>query len=261
MINKFCNICKKSINSYYYSNSTNFLYCSYCDAVSRYPMPSLFELEAIYAESYSTSNVLTGETNQESGSYANNQYSQFIDQIIPNIDTINILDYGCGTGGLIKIFDSRGIRVSGYDFSINAQEFLDENNSMRVLRSLTEVSNNKFDLILMIEVIEHLLVPVNSLFELNQCLTSNGKLFITTPNRLGWRARISGSNWREAQKKFHLYLFSEKSLRNLLENNGFKNIKRIRFSPITRPGIKYYIWGRFMQLIGFGGTLCMTAEK
>jgi len=96
--------------------------------------------------------------------------------------------------------------------------------------------------------------------ELAGCLESGGKVFITTPNRNGWRARVEGGRWREARKKFHLYLFDETSIRYLLLKGGFSNIRRIRFSPITRPGLAHWLWGRVMQMIGLGGTLCITAE-
>ena len=118
-----------------------------------------------------------------------------------------------------------------------------------------------YDLVSMIEVIEHLSDLWATLRSVHAALRPGGKLFVTTPNRKGWRARLEGGNWREARKKFHLLLFDEMSLRHHLQATGFDSIVRVRFSPVVKAGFAMWATARTTQLAGMGGTLCVIASR
>jgi hypothetical protein len=91
-------------------------------------------------------------------------------------------------------------------------------------------------------------------------LRRGGRIFVTTPNLRGLRARVEGGNWREASKKFHVVLFDFSSLRALLHSAGFKRVRRIRFSPVQRKGFAFHIGARALQVTGLAGTVCLVAE-
>ncbi len=126
---------------------------------------------------------------------------------------------------------------------------------------LAGIPRDSYDLITMIEVIEHLTDLSATLEILRAALKPGGTLFVTTPNRRGWRAILEQGNWREARKKFHLFLFDRNSLRHHLRSAGFHQITQIRLSPVPKPGLPVWLFGRAMQLLGLGGTLCFRASR
>jgi ubiquinone/menaquinone biosynthesis C-methylase UbiE len=113
----------------------------------------------------------------------------------------------------------------------------------------------------MIEVIEHLTDLKETLKEIYRVLAPEGKLFVTTPNRTGFRARIEKGNWREARKKFHLFLFDWRSISFYLKRVGFAAVERNVFSPFQKEGWKFAIYARATQAVGMSGTLCVLASK
>lgn len=245
---------------YFSEGEIDFFCCNHCSLVWRNPIPDIPELTAIYKEAYAADNVTSGNTDQESGGYATEQYAAYLSKNVLQKSDL-ILDYGTATGELVEKLRSLGFAANGYEFSEEARDYCRLNRNIELFKTPSDIPKTRYSVITLIEVIEHLREPGQDLRELAGCLEAGGQLFITTPNRNGWRARVEGGRWREARKKFHLYLFDETSIRNLLRESGFNNIRRIRFSPITRPGLAHWLWGRVMQLVGLGGTLCITAER
>jgi SAM-dependent methyltransferase len=245
---------------YFVNGEIDFLRCARCSLVWRNPIPDIPELVAIYKDAYAEENVFSGSTNQESGVYATEQYARYlVKHVLLNGDSI--LDYGAATGELVAKLRQLGFATDGYEFSDDARDYCRRNRNIELFDSPADIPKKRYRVITMIEVIEHLREPGSTLRELAACLEAGGQVFITTPNRNGWRARVEGGTWREACKKFHLYLFDETSIINLLRESGFSNIRRLRFTPITRPGLVYWLWGRLMQIIGLGGTLSILAER
>jgi ubiquinone/menaquinone biosynthesis C-methylase UbiE len=104
----------------------------------------------------------------------------------------DILDFGCGTGYLLSLIaKEKGVTVSGLDFSersvIRTKERLSkEGNVGQILFTQdlpSEFPDNHFDLIFLIETIEHLNdhYLYNVLTEIRRLLKVNGKVVITTP--------------------------------------------------------------------------------
>ena len=101
-----------------------------------------------------------------------------------------VLDYGCGTGFIIKHFLNRGYEIYGADTSSQSVEFVNKqyNNfpdfkGAFLLEDLFKL-NKKFDVILVIEVIEHLtdefLDPL--LENVKKLVNPGGRIIFTTPN-------------------------------------------------------------------------------
>lgn len=259
-----CNACGCSarvpLSPYFKKGEVDFVRCTECDLVFRQPMPTPEELELIYREHYSAANVNTGNTNQESGEYALDAYARALyGRLIAPQD--RILDFGCGTGAFVEKLRRAGVtHANGLESSANARAFCQANRGIGLLSSLAEVPPHSVDLITMIEVIEHLTAPLADLSAISAKVRPGGQVFITTPNRLGTRARMEGGLWKEARKKFHLFLFSADSMRLLLQRAGFVDVQQIRFSPVQSSGPARWLLTRMQQAVGLGGTLCFTAK-
>lgn len=239
---------------------TDFKRCTTCNLVLRVPMPTAAELDAIYAALYGDSQIASGQTNQESGTYALQQYAQFLlSQVLRPGQ--RVLDYGCGSGALVQMLRQSQVDAIGLETSAGARQFCLERRGFTLQGSLDEIPAGSVDVITMIEVIEHLTDPHDALLQLSTRLKPGGQLLVTTPNRSGLRARIDGGLWREAAKKFHVVLFDDQSLEHLLLGTGYASARHLRWSPVQRAGAGRWALSRTLQALGLAGTLCYLATR
>lgn len=255
-----CTAHRAPLKQAYYSGETDFKLCTVCGIAFRERFPSDRELVEIYRRAYEDERIGRGDTNQESGRYAAKSYAKFIQRNLWH-QGMRVLDYGAGSGELVEQLRELGIEAQGLEFSDNARRYCEETRGFSLLNGLTSTPDGYFDAVSLIEVIEHLTNISDTLAELSRVLKSGGQLLVTTPNRKGLKARVKRGYWREAQKKFHLYLFDRDSLEFHLKESGFVEARNIVFSPLQRPGIKFLVAARLMQLSLMPGTVCMLAFK
>ncbi len=255
-----CGAPDENVAQYFQAGETDFLICKSCGCVFRKRFPGPEELDDIYRLAYQEENITGDTTDQESSNFAIRNFSDYLTtKIVKPGD--RTLDYGAGSGMLVSELRNRGLVCDGLEFAQSAREFCMRNRGYSLLANLEEVPDGHYQAVTMIEVIEHLTDLPGTLKEIYRVLSPSGSLFITTPNRAGFRARVEKGHWREARKKFHLFLFDWPSIRFHLKRAGFVGVDRIVFSPFQKDGWKYLVYARMMQALGMSGTLCVTASK
>jgi SAM-dependent methyltransferase len=142
-----------------------------------------------------------------------------------------ILDYGAGDGELVGLLLDRGYKVAAYEPSGKRNERLTDRVSGRegFLGLVGLQAKEQFDVVLMVEVIEHILDGEldGALRRLYRFLKKGGTLIVTTPNKedleLGMAyCPVSDTLFHRWQ---HVRSFTAESLSALL--------KRHRFTPIV----------------------------
>lgn len=255
-----CGAQEGHLSQYFSDGEIDFRLCESCGTVFRARFPDPDELYEIYRQAYAEENIDVKNTNQESGDYASKSYARYLkNELVRHGD--RFLDYGTGTGALLAEMKKQGISGDGLEFSESARDYCLSNRGISLKSDLNDVPDGYYQVISMIEVIEHLTDLTTTLNEISRVLAPEGRLFITTPNRHGFRARIEKGYWREATKKFHLFLFDQKSIRFHLIRAGFSNVQRNVFSPFQKAGLKFAFYSRLTQLLGLSGTLCVVARK
>jgi SAM-dependent methyltransferase len=139
-----------------------------------------------------------------------------------------VLDLGCATGALLEKFRDRGWDCTGVEISPSA-EYARRERSLDVRTLPLEACGfpaESFNLILASHLIEHLNDPAGFAAEVYRVLGRGGYFLVTTPNIVGFQARLFRGRWRSAIFD-HLYLFSVSTLSRLLRQQGFE-IQRVR---------------------------------
>ena len=242
----------------------DFVVCGRCNLAFRVEFPSELALEGLYLEAYSQGKIEKKLTNQESGTFAVKAYTSYLMKIFNILDSrldARLLDFGAGSGELVEKLQKNGVLADGLERSEAARSSCLEKRTIELFSDFKKIPTGYYQVVTMVEVIEHLTDINATLADLARVLEPSGILFITTPNRKGMRARLEKGCWKEAQKKFHLFLFDWQSLEYHLKKAGFVNIERIRFSPVQKVGLRAKFIARFMQTLGLGGTLCLMCRR
>lgn len=235
--------------------------CGDCGLVFRHPMPDDAELERLYRESYSQSNIAAGTTDMLSPEVAYRAFTRFIDRMAP--PGARIVEFGAGTGELVARLRARGHDAVGIEPAAGARADACRR-GVRLHASIAELAAEggpAFDLAIAIEVVEHLKAPQAALRQLHDLLRPGGQLFVTTPNRDGLQARLRRCRWREARWPTHLMLYNFGALSRVLQAAGFTGIRRVRFSPLTDDAPARVVLHRILQAVGLYGGLRVIATR
>ena len=137
-----------------------------------------------------------------------------------------LLDIGSGSGQFLYEIKQVGMQGYGvepgkYDKASAKREGLTIQNT----GSLKRYKPQYFDIVTLNHVIEHLDEPRTTLREIRRVLKKEGTLIIGLPNTNSWAAKLFGKNWYQLDMPRHLLNYSEKLLKDLLEEAGFKILK------------------------------------
>jgi len=162
-----------------------------------------------------------------------------------------VLDIGCGNGGFLWQMRSLGWDVSGVEpdpksAAQSREAGLDVREGLLQQQSLPEAH---FDAITMNHVIEHLHNPMDTLQQCWKLLKPDGHITVITPNFGSRGHELYGSDWVALDPPRHLVLFTENSLRWMLESCGFTVMRPPRPSLKAREHFKQSI------IIRRGGNL------
>ena len=150
---------------------------------------------------------------------------------------LRVLDLGCGNGSLSHIVAQKGYEVFGIEESAQGidlarQSFPDCHFLQASIYELPyQELENSFDVVISVEVIEHLFYPKELIKAAKKCLKPNGTLILTTPYHGYWKnLLLAASNKMDGHFHAlwdggHIKFFSVNSLTNLLEKEGYKDIE------------------------------------
>lgn len=162
-----------------------------------------------------------------------------------------LLDIGCATGFFLDEARRRGWEAHGVELSKWAVEYAKDRLNLDVTRGTVEETafpDESFDVIVMLDVLEHLVDPKYTLLEIRRILKKDGILYISTPDVSSVLSRILRGRWWGINK-FHLFYFSKKTLKKMLDACGFRIT---RYSPHIRIfSINYWV----KRLRAYSGVL------
>lgn len=162
---------------------------------------------------------------------------QYLKSVLPNR---RLLDFGCGAGGFLLKARELVATTHGLEPESRLKGHF-QNYGLTVFQNLSDIPNDiqreKYDIITMFHVLEHLPDPKSVLSELTKMLVDNGQIIIEVPNANDALLTLYNN---EPFSHFtywscHLFLFTVKTLRMLFSQANLKvnHIKQIQRYPLS----------------------------
>ena len=159
-------------------------------------------------------------------------------RLLPKEQTFeSVLDVGCGEGINLEYLKKYkgakkvdGIEVNS-EIAKKAQERVDYIINQSIEDPELELPKEEYDLILCLDVLEHLYDPWNVLKKLEGCLKPNGIIVSSIPNIQHWNVilHILRGRWDYKDAGFwdntHLRFFTNNSIRKMVHQAGLAIIK------------------------------------
>lgn len=224
--------------------------CRNCGLIYQNPRPTREELPQYYPEEYAlyqTENDSGSRVAELSRQHAMSRRCQRVSRHVPNPGLV--LDVGCATGQFLQAMAQYGWQTMGVELSEYAANYARESGLEVVTGTLEEASfpDNRFDLVTLWDVFEHVLNPKETLAEIGRVLKPGGFVVIHTPNPTCPEARLFGSNWIGWERPRHLHLYTPDVLRAYLQAGGFELVSIESFSgrlSVTLLSVEYALKAR-----------------
>jgi 2-polyprenyl-3-methyl-5-hydroxy-6-metoxy-1,4-benzoquinol methylase len=212
--------------------SFNIVSCKVCNFKFTNPRPSDSEIGKYYkSEDYvSHSNTKKGLINRLYHMVRARTLKQKLGLINQYVSRGTILDYGCGTGMFLKTCADAGWKSFGFEPDSGAKKLAEEK-GLSVATSKEALAGNKFDIISLWHVLEHVTDLDQTLRFFSKSITENGRLIIAVPNYTSADAKHYKEFWAGYDVPRHIYHFEINTLKKLLGNHGFnlEETKPMRF--------------------------------
>jgi 2-polyprenyl-3-methyl-5-hydroxy-6-metoxy-1,4-benzoquinol methylase len=209
--------------------------CAECGFAVTTPQPTVEEIASYYPSGY------YGAVEQRRFPHIveklqNALYTLRVREIeaVANSGPGSVLDVGCGRGVLLQEFRRRGWKVQGTELSEEAASYARQTLKIPVQIGSLETLHfptNHFDAVILWHVLEHVHNPQALLAEINRILKPDGVLLISVPNFGSFEARISKDKWFHLDVPRHITHFSETTVEEALNGNGFDVRHKSGFAP------------------------------
>ncbi|HEY2423617.1 MAG TPA: class I SAM-dependent methyltransferase [Chthoniobacterales bacterium] len=225
--------------------------CSTCTGVWLESPPSFAEMGLHYTEDYHRAIMAAGE-----GDVHNRwQYQQ---RVISRYKQGGaILDIGCSSGAFLSMMKAPSWDLYGIEMEESTAERARKTTGAKVFvgeATTAPFRADSFDVITSFDLLEHVYSPRQFLGKVLEWLKPGGVFYAMMPNIDSWEARVFGTHWYGLELPRHLFHFSPRSVRYLMEELGFEEVL------IRTPRASYaersfgYLFSSLLQKYGFSAT-------
>jgi 2-polyprenyl-3-methyl-5-hydroxy-6-metoxy-1,4-benzoquinol methylase len=155
------------------------------------------------------------------------RHRQILSELAQYANGRTLLDVGCGDGQLLQTATEEGWDALGIDLS-HAAIRLCQQRGLRASRTDffdSSLDEQRFDVIVMSELLEHVPSPQRFLKRAEMLLEDQGVLYLTTPNFGSLARRLLGEAWSVIHPE-HIGYFERSTLRAMaVEDTRFREIR------------------------------------
>ncbi len=213
----------------YHTSSDKFsaMQCNSCSLVYLNPRPSISEFDMIYPPNYHAFDFSKEKYGFVHKIRSYLEARRLLNRCSQLPDNARILDVGCGDGfhlRLLRKYGKKSWQLEGVDLDKRAVKAATLA-GFKVHLSSVEENNlpaDSYDLVFMIQTIEHVEKPDSVLKSIHRLLREGGRLIIVTDNTGSPDFKLSkGRYWGGYHFPRHWNLFNHHSMMKLAENSGF----------------------------------------
>jgi SAM-dependent methyltransferase len=192
--------------------------------LARTVLPPDFDPASIYTEDYYQGGHRDGYADYAaSGPELRHEFRRVVDALRTHVPGGKLIEIGCALGFLVEeaapFFETCGVEISDHARELCLERGLD------VVREATLeflASRGPFDAAVMLDVLEHLQDPGETLDRLHAAMRPGAQLLVTTGDFGALLSRVMGKRWRLMTPPQHLWFFSRQTLTALLSRHGFR---------------------------------------
>lgn len=220
--------------------------CCRCNTIFINPMPT-DRLATIYPDNYYSFIDKSSSVAHRVKEFLDKRFFSKVLKRIPGKE-IRALDIGGGTGWLLDIVCSVDHRVSHtqvVDLDSQAQRLAQAKGHSYFCGRIEDFNTNeKYNLVMLLNLIEHVAEPAEVLKKISELLSDDGVIIIKTPNVDSLDARIFRSSyWGGLHCPRHWVLFSDESIKPLVQRAGL----RVKTLSLTQ-GAPFWAWSVLIWL-------------
>lgn len=222
-----CIVCsnQKDNELYLEYNEYTLVKCSHCDAIFANIEVNDNYIEIIYNNNHYeeiTKVEILDTYEYRKNKFGKERFEYIMEKCKIDLEHDYLLDFGCGAGYFLKYlqeqgFKSRGLEVTDYLVDLCKQQQLDVDNG-----NLIDEENNKYKVITMFDVLEHLLTPIDFFHLLNTKLSKGGYILAYTPNIQSFAFKFQGGKQNLLAPYEHVCFYTLESLNYLASQTGFE---------------------------------------
>ena len=192
-----------------------------------------FDTRAYYTDDYFTGGRADGYADYlASEPVLRREFAKIVDFIRGYCASGKLLELGCAYGFFLR--EARHhFQVAGIELSEDAAAYA-RAHGLDVIGGIAEKANlerfGRLDVIVLLDVIEHLPDPLQTLQLCREHLSHRGIIVLTTGDFGALAARMAGSNWRLMTPPQHLWYFTAESMEGLAARLG------MRVEHLDHPG-------------------------
>ena len=165
----------------------------------------------------------------------------------------SLLEVGCGYGYFLDEAAAHFPRKMGCEMSPQAAERARALTADVRLGSIDSIpTDQKFDCIVALHVVEHVYRPREFVTQLRRRLADSGTMVLAVPDMGGMWRRALGGRWPSFKYPEHVVFYDQRSLSNLMRDAGLHEPRRIPYPhafPLNEVCAKFGV----PRLPGIGG--------
>jgi SAM-dependent methyltransferase len=220
-----CVLCGGPQRARYDLGTHRLLYCARCQLGQLSPLPSDDELQALYG----SATYFAGGDGIGYADYAADapqharSFRARLEWLLRTGPVGDLLEVGCGPGLFLQEARRLGVaRAVGVDPNPWAVAQARARGVEAHVGSIEAIeAAQRFDAIVMLDVLEHVIAPLPFLAAVRARLRPDGRLLVMTPNIRSLLAHVSGRRWVSLKAPEHVRYYSPRSVRSLLRAAGF----------------------------------------
>ncbi len=227
-----CPVCSsKEFNPLQQYAHAHLVVCSSCEMVFSDQRPEQSELTEFYSDGYDLTKYYSPITEK--------RYLALLNEFEAYRSAGKLLDIGCGFGFFLETAKQQKWEVTGVEITDTAVKAC-TSKGLRMHHGTLETAHFQdavFDVIVLIETIEHVIEPEKLIKEIYRVLRPGGLVYLSTPNFNAINRYRLKEKYDVIQYPLHLTYFTPRTLKRFFEQNGFKT-QKISSSGISKTRYK-----------------------